>query len=606
LTNNKQQENHDNFVNLHGHSVFSLLDGMVSPKELVDYTLELGQPASCITDHGYMYSTVDHFKYAEKKGQKPIAGFEAYVVDDHTVRDKKEAQSGNDVRREHFVILAKNNSGYTKMTKLCSIGASEGFYYKPRIDDELIEEIGTEDLIGMSACLGGRIAQELMSDNYEEAKKQALYYYELFNEDFYLELQPTDEDDQIKVNKGLIKLHKDTGIPVVATTDFHYLKEEDYNTHELLLAVQTSTTIDDPNRWTFPGNTFYVMSREQIEQAFKTNGHEVLDQDVIKQALDNTVEIANQCNVSFEWGNHQLPQIEAPESNKEFYNWAENKPDGISSENYLRYLCIKGLKEKNKTSKEYRDRLDYELNIINEMGFPDYFLIFYDIMKYCDEEGIPYGPGRGSAGGSLVSYALDIIKIDPIKYNLIFERFLNPERKKMPDIDADFCIDQGWKVFKYLEETYGKDKCCNIITFGRLRLKAVLKDVGRALGIPFNELNSYTKQIPKEYSNVDDLKDDPDLNGFFDKYPEIYEHAKKLQDIPRHHSQHPAGICVSPVKVTEVLPVQKGKEYKEGVEPGYLSQFEKKQTEQSGLKSLVHYKKYGNCWEARETLLATA
>ncbi|MFW6007961.1 MAG: DNA polymerase III subunit alpha [archaeon] len=573
----------DKFVNLHGHSNFSLLDGMTRINELVDRTLEIGQPASCITDHGVMYSLVDHLQYAKKKEQKPIVGFEAYVVKNHKIKDKSEAQRESETKREHLVLLAKNYKGYQSISKMCSVGATDGFYYRPRIDDNVIKTLGTDGVIGMSACLAGRIAQRILKDDIEGAEEWAKYYYKLFNGDFYLEIQPTIEDDQIKINKGLIEIHKKLGIPIVATTDFHYLNHNDAETHDVLLAIQSRSLVSDPDRWQFPGDTFYVMSREEILQSFKRNGHEVLDQSIVELAVNTTVDIANQCDVSINFGKHYLPQIEPPKNNNEFSEWANQKPDGLSSENYLRYLCIKGLKDKGKTSQEYRERLDYELGIINQMGFPDYFLIMADIMDFCRNNNVPYGPARGSGGGSLVSYATGITKIDPLKYDLLFERFLNPERGKLPDIDSDFCVKKGHKVFEYLNEKYGKDRCCNIATFGRLQMKAVLKDIARALDISYDEVNAYTRGInSREFNSVEELMQSPEYSGFLKKYPELYKHARKLEGSPRHVSQHPAGICVLPLPVTDLFPVQNAKETHEDSDVGYLSQFEKDQTEMLG------------------------
>jgi DNA polymerase-3 subunit alpha len=579
----------DKFVNLHGHSKFSLLDGMTDPAKLVDYTLQIGQPASCITDHGVMYSIVDHFQYAEGKGQKSIAGFEAYVVPDHTIKDKAEAQSESESKREHLVLLAANNDGYKRITKMCSVGTTDGFYYRPRIDDKVIQTYGTEGVIAMSACLAGRIAQRILKDDIEGAEQWAAFYAKLFNDNFYLELQPIKHAEQVKVNKGLIEIHKKLGIPVVATTDFHYLKKEHAKSHDVLLAMQSHSLLSDPNRWKFPGDTFYVMTREEISSLFKQNGHEVLDQKVIEEALDNTVEIAEKCNVSFEWGKHYLPKIDPPADNIEFNMWASKRQsDGSTSADYLRYLCIKGLKDKKKTAKEYRERLDYELGIINNMGFPDYFLIMEDIMRFCRESDIPVGPARGSGGGSLVAYACGITGIDPLEYGLIFERFLNPERGKLPDIDSDFCVKKGWMVFDYLIKKYGKEYCCNIATFGRLQLKAVIKDIAKCMDVPFEKVNEFTKMIPakvgeKEIKHVGDLMDIPELASFIKEYPELFEHAAILEGSPRHVSQHPAGICVTPIPVTDLLPVQNAKETEGGMTPGYLSQFEKDQSEQSGV-----------------------
>lgn len=388
------------FVNIHGHTHFSLLDGMTRVNELIDRTLEIDQPASCITDHGVMYSIVDHFQYAESKQQKPIAGFEAYVVKNHTLKGKDEIQTETDNKREHMVLLAMNNDGYKRITKMCSIGTTEGFYYRPRIDDKVMESVGTEGVLATSACLAGRIPQCLMKDDMENAEKWAQYYYKLFNGNFYLEIQPTIEPSQVKVNLGIIEIHKKLGIPIVATTDFHYLNKEDANTHEVLLAMQSRSLMSDPKRWKFPGDTYYVMTRDEILNSFKKNGHEKLDQSVVEEAVNTSVDIAEKCNVSFEWGKHYLPKIQMPEDDK-IYNKkieiAKNKNPEFEPDSgtFLRHICQEGLKNKHKTEKKYLERLNYELDVINNMGFPDYFLIVWDIMKYCKENDIPVGPGRG-------------------------------------------------------------------------------------------------------------------------------------------------------------------------------------------------------------------
>lgn len=393
----------DNFVNLHVHSVGSLLDGMVRHNELVDYTLELGQPASCITDHGNLYSIVNHFQYAKKHGQKPIAGFEAYVVADHTIKSKdQEAQVENENKREHLLLLAKNMDGYKRLMKICSKGLTDGFYYRPRIDDNILKEFGTEGIIACSACFAGRVAQHIFNNRIEEAEKEALFYYELFNHDFYLEIQPTIDEKQVIVNRGLIELHKKTGIPMVATTDSHYLKREDSLTHDVLLCIQSKKLLSDTNRWKFPGDTYFVMSREEVINAFKCNGHETLDQDIVLEAINNTVKIANECNVELEFGKHYLPEINPPEDDEGFNKWANKFNKEANPDNYLRYLCIKGLKEKNRTDKEYRDRLEYELEVITSMGFSSYFLIMEDLMTAAKNMQVKTGFGRGCPIGTSI------------------------------------------------------------------------------------------------------------------------------------------------------------------------------------------------------------
>lgn len=390
----------EKFVNLHVHSVFSLLDGLTDVEKLVDKTMKLGQPASCITDHGVMYSIVNHFKYAQSQDYKAIAGFEAYVVNDHLVKDNS--------KREHFLLLAKNKKGYEQLSKICSIGNTEGFYYRPRIDDKLMQEVGTENLIATSACIAGRIPYYIIKDDLESAEKWAKYYYKMFNGDFYLEIQPTMHENQVKVNKGLIEISKKLGIPMIATTDAHYLNKEDSDTHEILLTLQTKDVLSNPNRWKFKGDTYYVMSHDEIIQAFKQNGHEELDQDYILEAIHNTVDLADKCNLTFDFGIHYLPTIEPPNDDLKYKEKVRKKklkdPNFKSTDSsYLRYLCIEGLKRKvpeiltNKEKRKiYMDRLNYELDVIEKMNFPSYFLIVADYINYADKvEHMGVGPGRG-------------------------------------------------------------------------------------------------------------------------------------------------------------------------------------------------------------------
>lgn len=455
-----------NFVNLHLHSERSLLDGMIKVNDLVDKTLSMNQIASCITDHGNMYTIIDHFKRAEKMGQKPIAGFEAYMVKDRLIKGKTEAEDESTTNRNHFLLLAKNNNGYKKMCKICSEGFITGKYYRPRIDNAVLKMFMDEkenDLIGTSACLAGIISQNILYDDYESAKQNALYYQKLFNGNFWLEIQPTEMVEQFKVNKGLIELSKDLSIPLVATTDAHYLNKEDKSTHDVLLCLQSGKLMSDPSRWRFQGNSYYVMSREEILDSFKKkmnykkilihdekrnmdkeiyvydydgNRYEFpekvydgekyveknnerihdkfirvleegsidyndLDQNAIENAVDESEEIAKQCNVHFDFDKHYLPKINIPVEEPQFKKWRDGlKHPAKPNEDYLQFLCIKGLVEKKLTSQEYRDRLKYELGIIDKMDFPDYFLIYYDIAKFCHTNNVPLGPGRGCFDGS--------------------------------------------------------------------------------------------------------------------------------------------------------------------------------------------------------------
>lgn len=469
----------NNFVNLHLHSERSLLDGMIKVNDLVDKTLAMNQIASCITDHGNMYTIIDHFKRAEKMGQKPIAGFEAYMVKDRLIKGKSESEDESTTNRNHFLLLAKNNNGYKKLCKICSEGFITGKYYRPRIDNNVLNMFMDEkenDLIGTSACLAGIISQSLLHDDYDSAKEQALYYQKLFNGNFWLEIQPTEMVEQFKVNKGLIELSKDLSIPLVATTDAHYLNKEDKSTHDVLLCLQSGSLMSDPSRWRFQGNSYYVMSRDEIVASFKkkmkykkilvhnekrnvdkefyvydydgaryespdkiydgmkyvekdsekfhdrfidvleegTIDYNDLDQVAIEKAIDESEEIAKQCNVHFGFDKHYLPKINIPVEEPGFKKWRSKlshpeKPN----EDYLKYLCIKGLREKKLTSKEYRDRLKYELGIIDKMDFPDYFLIYYDIADFCHTNNVPLGPGRGCFDGDNVVKTTNGIK--PLK-----------------------------------------------------------------------------------------------------------------------------------------------------------------------------------------------
>lgn len=400
----------DNFVNLHTHSNRSLLDGMSEPKDIVDKTFRLGQPASCITDHGVMFSLHDHYTYAKSIGQKPIIGFEAYVVSDHKARTNEGENA-----RCHLLLLAKNKKGYQSLSYWCSMGCTDGFYYKPRIDEAIMESTGGEGVVATSACLGGLIPQLLLRGKYEQAKQKALQYKDFF-EDFYLEIQPTLEPLQPQLNKEILKLSIDTGIPLVATTDSHYTNRSDAQTHEILLAMQTQKKLSDPNRWKFTGDTYFVASRKEMEEMFEHPMHKDFPKDKLKEALDNTVIIADMCNFELEVGKVYLPEVQIPIDDEEFIEY-NNKIGGNVNQNYMRYLCEKRMKELDLYDKqEYRDRLEMEIKVIDSMNFTDYFIIYQDICRYCREANIPVGPGRGSGAGSLVNYLLRITKIDPLEY----------------------------------------------------------------------------------------------------------------------------------------------------------------------------------------------
>lgn len=369
---------------------------MSSPKDIVNKSYYSGSMASCISDHGVMFSLVDHFTYAKSKGQKALCAVEAYVVQDHKNKSNEKTDDGDmNNTRQHLLLIAKNKEGYQKISYWCSVGCTDGFYYRPRIDDEVMARTGGEGVIATSACYGGRIPQLILANKFEEAKEAALYYKNFF-EDFYLEIQPTMDEKQPYVNLELLKLSRELDIPMVATTDSHYTNREDAKTHDVLLCMQSNKLLTDPNRWKFPGDTFFIATRSEIEQLFNENGHETFPKEELKKALDNTVRIAQGCDFELETGKHYLPNINVPIDDEKFSKWHKQKGGNINK-NYLKYLCITELKRKGLTSKEYRDRLDYELNIIDEMGFNDYFLIYYDIMDFCRKSKIPYGPGRGCA-----------------------------------------------------------------------------------------------------------------------------------------------------------------------------------------------------------------
>jgi DNA polymerase-3 subunit alpha len=422
----------DNFVNLHLHDNFSFLDGLSRTTDVVDKSLKMGQPAVCVTNHGNLFGLYLLFQYANKKGQKPIAGFEAYVVEDRHVKGGKSTkdeaeQSEANSKREHLVVLAKNNEGFKHLSHLCSIGWREGFYYRPRIDDDAITQVGTQGLIASSACVAGRIPQALLRDDYAGAKYWAEHYAQLFPEGFWLEIQPTEMPEQVKVNKGVMDIAKETGIPLLATTDAHYLNKEDKATHDVLLCMQTNRTMDDPNRWTFHGNTYFMMSRDECVESFTRSGHEVLDQELIRQAVDESVRIAELCNVELKTDVHYLPRINIPENDPDFIAWRKaigevtghdavgDDEQGLSAA-YLRFLSTAGLQRRCLVNPEYVDRLELELKVIHDMGFPDYFLIYEDIAKYCRDHALPMGPGRGCGrGDNLVHTTTGLKRLDAVR-----------------------------------------------------------------------------------------------------------------------------------------------------------------------------------------------
>lgn len=526
------------FVHLHVHTEYSLLDGANRISDLIARTKELGMDSIAITDHGVMYGVAEFYKEAVKNGIKPILGCEVYTAR----RSRFDKQPGIDADQGHLVLLARNNEGYKNLMKIVSAGFTEGFYYKPRIDMEILEKY-SNGITALSACLSGDIPTAILEGNYEKAKSLALRFNEMFGAGhFYLELQNNGIEEQNLVNQTLIKMSKETGIPLVATNDAHYLRREDAKAHEVLLCIQTGKKITDEDRMKFSSDDFYIKSPEEMAEAFKS----------VPEAFENTVKIAEECNVELEFGKLHLPKFEVPQ-NKEPYE-------------YLRELCFNGLKRIGKDSAaDYIDRLEYELSVIKQMGYVDYFLIVWDFIRFAKENKIMVGPGRGSAAGSLAAYCLGITAIDPLKYNLFFERFLNPERVTMPDIDIDFCFERRPEVIDYVVRKYGKDRVAQIITFGTMAARGAIRDVGRALDIPYGDVDQIAKMIPFQKGMTIDkaLEINPELKAKYnddERIAELINTARLLEGMPRHASTHAAGVVISRDPITEYVPLQKNDE----------------------------------------------
>ena len=493
---------------------------------------ELGMDSLAITDHGVMFGAIDFYKEAKKQGIKPIVGCEVYVA--HRTRFDKEKQ---DSRSSHLVLLAENMTGYENLIKMVSIGYIEGFYRRPRIDLDLLRE-HSEGIIGLSACLGGGVNRLLLQEQYTQAKELAFLYEEILGKgNFYLEMQDHGMSEQKIVNQQMLRLSKETGIPLVATNDIHYIYPEDAKAHEILLCIQTGKTMDDPTRMIYHGGQFYLKSPEEMEKLFP----------YAKEALENTKKIAERCNLDFTFNELKLPEYDVPE--------------GYSAPEYLRKLCYEGIEQRyHPVTDDLKERLEYELGVIIEMGFVDYFLIVWDFIKYAKDHHIPVGPGRGSAAGSIVAYTLSITNIDPVKYQLIFERFLNPERVSMPDIDIDFCYERRQEVIDYVIEKYGADRVAQIITFGTMAARAVIRDVGRAINMPYADVDRIAKMIPLELKITIDraLKMNHELKELYDINPEVkylIDMSIRLEGLPRHASTHAAGVVISKKPVVEYVPL---------------------------------------------------
>ncbi len=528
-----------NFTHLHVHTEYSLLDGSNKIKELIARTKELGMDSVAITDHGVMYGVIDFYKEAKKAGIHPVIGCEIYVAPGSRF-EKSGNMSSN--RYHHLVLLAENDQGYHNLMKIVSKGFTEGFYYKPRVDKEVLREYH-EGIIALSACLAGEIPEALRRGLYQTAMQKALEMEEIFGKDhFYLELQDHGIPEQKTVNQGLLRLSRDTGIELVATNDIHYTLAEDAKAHDVLLCIQTGKKVSDTDRMRYEGGQYYVKSPEEMAALFP----------YAREAIENTHKIAMRCQVEIEFGKYKLPHFPVPE--------------GYDSWQYLQKLVWEGFAERYPNGEaKLKERVSYELNTIRTMGFVDYFLIVWDFIHYAKSHDISVGPGRGSAAGSIVSYCLDITTLDPIRYNLLFERFLNPNRVTMPDIDVDFCFERRQEVIDYVVRKYGKERVVQIVTFGTMAARGVIRDVGRALDLPYAVCDSVAKMIPNELGITIDkaLQNNPELKKLYDNDESIHgliDMSRRLEGLPRHTSMHAAGVVISPEAVDEFVPLSRGAE----------------------------------------------
>lgn len=522
------------FTHLHLHTEYSLLDGACRLDDLLDRAVELGMDSIAITDHGVMYGAVDFYKKAKARGIKPIIGCECYLAS----RGRKDKVHALDNERYHLVLLCENATGYQNLISMVSKAWTEGFYTKPRIDRELLEQYH-EGIIALSACLAGEIPRALIADDYERAKEKALWYNKVFGQgNFYLELQNHGIREQKQIEPMLIRLSKETGIPLVATNDTHYVRKEDSKIQQVLICIATNTTLGQGNGLEFDSDEFYLKSEEEMHELFSH----------VPEAIENTQIIANQCNYDFEFGNTKLPHFEVPDG-RDHFEW-------------FREQCYAGMYRNygDNPPKEYFDRLNYELDVINKMGYVDYFLIVHDFIRYAKSKGIPVGPGRGSGAGSIAAYCIGITGIDPMKYNLLFERFLNPERVSMPDFDVDFCYERRGEVIDYVIEKYGADHVAQIVTFGTLAARAAIRDVGRAMGIPYNIVDNVSKQVPRELNITIQkaLKKSPEFRSLYESSDEIkslIDTSMKVEGMPRHTSTHAAGVVITRDPVASYVPL---------------------------------------------------
>ncbi len=523
------------FVHLHLHTQYSLLDGACRIKELIAQAVAFGMPAVAITDHGNMFGAIEFYLEAKSQGIKPIIGCEVYIASKSRF-DKSENFSDSS---NHFILLAENEEGYRNLAKLVSLGYLEGYYYRPRIDKEVLAQ-HAKGLIGSSACLKGEVACRLLDNRLHDAIKVADDFRMIFGEgNFFLEIQENLIPEQRLVNEGMLKVARELGLPLLATNDVHYLKKASAHSHEALLCIQTQTTLDDPNRMRFQTNEFYFKSAEEMATLFK----------YAPEAVTNSLVLAGRCNLDLEFGKLHLPQFRPPE--------------GMTNEHYLKTLCEEGLKGRfaARVTPEIRQRLDHELGLIEQMDFVGYFLIVWDLIRYAKGKGISVGPGRGSAAGSLVSYLLGITELDPLKYKLLFERFLNPERVGLPDIDIDFCFERRQEVLDYVNQKYGKHNVAQIITFGTMQARAVIRDVGRVMGVPYAEVDRIAKLVPAELGiTLEDALKTDDLKHLYETdrtVKELINTARDLEGLSRHASVHAAGVVIADRPLSDYMPLCK-------------------------------------------------
>ncbi len=521
------------FTHLHVHTEYSLLDGASRIPKVVARAKELGMDSLAITDHGVMFGVIDFYKECRKQGIRPVIGCEVYTA----ARTRFDKDSDRDKYHGHLILLAENNDGYRNLIKIVSRGFTEGYYYKPRVDKDLLRAY-SDGIIALSGCLAGKVQNCLLNRDYEGAKREAMELDDIFGHgNFFLEIQDQGLDEEALINPELVRLSGELDIPLAATNDVHYVNRSDAEAHDVLLAIQTATTVDDKNRMRFPNDQFYLKSEDEMRRIFA----------FCPEAVDNTQKIAERCNVEFTFGEYHLPEFIPPE--------------GYTNREYLRELCRKGLSERyDPVTPELTERLEYEMGVIESMGYVEYFLIVWDFINYAKENGIMVGPGRGSAAGSLVAYSLRITDIDPIKYSLIFERFLNPERVSMPDIDIDFCIERRGEVIEYVKKKYGKENVSQIITFGTMKAKAAIRDVGRALNLTYAEADRIAKAVPFDLKMTLDraLETSPELRKMYDEDPKVakvVDMSRAIEGMPRHASTHAAGVVISKLPLDEYVPL---------------------------------------------------